>query len=74
MKAKNSQPIIGIVTVSDRAFAGTYEDKGTYFLVPQEQRTLRERLVPHDTLLVDPDELVNADNPAWEWNEEQNFS
>lgn len=45
----------------------------TFFIVPQESPALTERLVRHDTLRVDPDELVAAEPPVWEWDEERNL-
>ena len=45
----------------------------TFFVVPEAKPLLTDRLVRHDTLRVTPEELVAAEAPAWEWNEEGNL-
>ncbi len=45
----------------------------TFLVVPKEQPVLTERLIPHNTLLVDSEELVDAEMPGWEWDEERNL-
>lgn len=45
----------------------------TFFLVPEDEPALTERLVPHYTLLVDADELFHAEPPVWEWGEDRNL-
>jgi hypothetical protein len=44
-----------------------------FYMVPEAKPTLMERLVPHDTLRADPDEIVNGEASAWEWDEERNL-
>ena len=50
----------------------THRDR-TFFVVPESHPSLMDRLVPHDTLRVNADELIAAESPAWEWNEEHNL-
>lgn len=45
----------------------------TFYVEPEAKPLLTDRLVRHDTLGVSPDELVAAESPAWEWNEERNL-
>lgn len=58
MKAKNSQPIIGIVTVSDRAFAGTYEDKGGPGIVSWLEENLARPWHPVVTVVPDEEDVI----------------
>ena len=45
----------------------------TFRVIPDENRGFLERLVPHDTLNVPPDDLVAAESSGWEWREPENF-
>ena len=50
----------------------TYKNQ-TFRLIPEENRGILDRLVPHDTLNVSPDDLVTAESSGWEWREPENL-
>ena len=64
--------ILGTLADSGGKAVITHRNR-TFFLVPEDEPALTERLVPHDTLLVDPDELFHAEPPVWEWGEDRNL-
>jgi antitoxin (DNA-binding transcriptional repressor) of toxin-antitoxin stability system len=64
--------VLGRIAESGTGVTITHRGR-TFSIVPEAKPVLMERLVPHDTLMVSPDELVAAESPPWEWHEERNL-
>ena len=44
-----------------------------FYVVPEDQPKLTDRLIRHKTLKVEPEALFASESSEWEWNEEQNL-
>ena len=60
--------------MADQGGSVTITHKNRAFrLTPENNRGLLDRLVPHDTLNVPPDDLSAAEYSLWEWREPENL-
>ncbi|MEX2443259.1 MAG: hypothetical protein WD492_06630 [Alkalispirochaeta sp.] len=44
-----------------------------FYVIPEADPPLMERLIPHDTLRVEPEEIITDGASEWEWNEDRNL-